>query len=694
MIHNKLFSRASNHGLAAGLLAWVFLLAAIATGRAAPARNEQAPDWLHSLVGVSLPKYPDDTDAVVLLYDETDSVDPNGSVVEHIRVAYKILRSGGRERGTLELNFSSRSKILSMSGWCLTSNGQIFQVREKDAEEKGEFADGGYQDERVKILKVPASEPGNVVGFEYEVRRQLDLLQEEWDFQGDDPVRDSRYTLQAPPGWEFNVRWMHHDPIPVQQDGPNQWHWESRDIPAVDRELAMPPPVSVEGRTVINFFPTDTALRQKTLESWAQFGLWYDHVSAGRRDDSPEIAAKVRELTAQAPTQLDKMRAIANWMQNEIRYYEILIGIGGYQPHPASWVFANRYGDCKDKATLMSTMLKDIGVDSFYVLINADRGVVTRDDPPWDGFNHAILAIRVPTGTKTDDLYATYQDPKLGTLLFFDPTNSDVPLGYIPSYLQANFGALVTDDGGELVELPLLPPQTNRLIRAAKFVLGSDGSLQGAVREIRWGYPATERRAEIHDITTANPLDTVLETYISEFVPGAVLNRSEVQNLDDRAGFLIFDYSFAARSYAQSVGNLLLVRTRVMGEAGNTVLEDTTKVRKYPVELHATVAMSDSFEIAIPPGYVVDELPPPMDAEYPFASYVSKVESDGKVLHYTRTYQIKSVVIPNKRPGRPQEILRTGRPGRKQQCRPEARGQLRAAQPGIAPFAQSFEFPH
>ena len=311
-------------------------------------------------------------------------------------------------------------------------------------------------------------------------------------------------------------------------------------------------------------------------------------------------------------------------------------------------------------------MLKDIGIDSYYVLINHERGVIGANDPPWDGFDHAILAIRLPTGMKTDELYATYQDPKLGTLLFFDPTNPDVPLGYIPWYLQANYAALVTDDGGELVELPLLPPQSNRQIRAAKFVLGSDGSLQGAVREIRWGYPATESRAEIRDTTTAHPVDTLLESYISEFVPGAVLNRSEIQNLDDKAGFLILDYSFAARSYAQSVGNLLVVRTRVLGEAGNTVLEDTTKPRKYPVALPATVAMSDSFEIAIPPGYVVDELPPPMNAAYPFASYVSKVESDGKVLHYTRTYQIKSVVVPTEDTGRLQEILRTGRPGPKQ----------------------------
>jgi transglutaminase-like putative cysteine protease len=649
-MHNKLFSKTNKRGLAAGLLTCVSLLAAVAPGRAAPARNEQAPDWLHSLANVALPKYPDDTDAVVLFRDETDSIDPNGGVVEHVRIAYKILRSGGRDRGIRGLESDSRSKILSMSGWCVASNGQTFQVSEKDSVELSDFPEGGgYQDLRVKVLKIPASDPGNIVGFDFEVHKQLDLLQEGWDFQGDDPVRDARYTLQVPPGWEYKIRWTHHDEIPAQQDGANQWHWEVRNVPAVDKEKDMPPEESVEGRAVIDFFPTDPAIRQKTLDSWAQFGLWYDRLAAGRRNDSPDIAAKVRELTAQAPTTLDKMRAIADWMQGQIRYYEIQIGIGGYQPHPASWVFANRYGDCKDKATLMSTMLKDVGIDSYYVIINAERGVVGPDDPPWNGFDHVILAIRVPTGTPTGELYATYQDPKLGTLLFFDPTNPDVPLGYIPTYLQANYGMLVADDGGELVELPLLPPQTNRLIRAAKFVLDPDGSLRGVAREIRWGALATDRREEIHYSTKANPVDAVLESYISKFVPGAVLNQSAVQDLDDKSQTLILDYSFTAKGYAQNAGDLLLVRTRVMGEAGNTVLEDTTKLRKYPVALRATEAISDSFEIAIPPGYVVDELPPPTNADYPFASYVSKVESDGKVLHYTRTYQVKSVVVPMER---------------------------------------------
>jgi hypothetical protein len=623
---------------------------AVATGRGAPARNPDVPDWLHSLAGVSLPKYPDETDAVVLLRDETDSVEPDGNIVEHIRIAYKILRSGGRSRGTLITGFDNRSKILSLNGWCLSSNGQIFQVGEKDAVEHGLIMEGvGYEDERIKVLKVPAPDPGSIVGFEFEKRLKPDLLQEGWDFQRDDPVRDSRFTLQLPAGWEYKVRWMHHDEIPEQQDGPNQWHWELRDIPAVVTEPDMPPEESVEGRAVVDFFPSDLAIRQKTLDSWKQFGLWYDRLLVGRRDDSPDIAAKVRELTAQAPTQLDKMRAISDWMQSQIRYFAIEIGVGGYQPHPASWIFANRYGDCKDKATLMSTMLKDIGVDSYYVIINHERGVVGPDDAPWDGFDHAILAIRLPAGIPTQGLYATYQHPKLGTLLFFDPTNENVPLGYLPWYLQANYGMLVTDDGGELVELPLLPPTTNRQIREARFALGSDGSLRGAVREIRWGNPATVRREQIHDATSANSLDTVLESFLSRFVPGSVLISSSAQNLDDKDGNLILDYQFTAQNYAQSVGNLLLVRPRIMGEAGNMVLEDETKPRKYPVDLRATEAISDSFEIVIPPGYVVDELPPPLNADYPFASYTSKVESDGKVLHYTRMYQVKSVVVPTER---------------------------------------------
>jgi len=74
------------------------------------------------------------------------------------------------------------------------------------------------------------------------------------------------------------------------------------------------------------------------------------------------------------------MQVLASFVQNDIRYVAIELGIGGHQPHPAAEVFSHRYGDCKDKVTLLSTMLKEIGVESYYVLINTERGRSLRTD--------------------------------------------------------------------------------------------------------------------------------------------------------------------------------------------------------------------------------------------------------------------------------------------------------------------------
>jgi len=93
--------------------------------------------------------------------------------------------------------------------------------------------------------------------------------------------------------------------------------------------------------------------------------------------------------------------------------------------------------------------------------------------------------------------------PTLERLLFFDPTNEYVPLGYLPSYLQDNYGLVVTSEGGELLSLPLLPPSTNRLIRTAKFSLDATGNLSGEVREMRWGGPAADDREEFQEAPPA-----------------------------------------------------------------------------------------------------------------------------------------------------------------------------------------------
>ncbi len=158
-------------------------------------------------------------------------------------------------------------------------------------------------------------------------------------------------------------------------------------------------------------------------------GRWYNGLTAGRREATPAMKQKVADLTAHSRTQLEKMKAIATFMQVEVRYVAITLGIGGQQPHPANEIFDKRFGDCKDKATLMSTMLKEIGVDSYYVIINTERGSVSEKTPAAVGdFNHVVLAIRLPKAWTTRACWLPSSIRGWGGCCFLIPPTRLLPL--------------------------------------------------------------------------------------------------------------------------------------------------------------------------------------------------------------------------------------------------------------------------
>jgi len=557
---------------------------------------------------------------------------------------YRILRSSGRDRGVFDVSFNKDTKILSMKAWSLPAGGgKEYEVKEKDAVETQLTEGELYSDTRRRILRIPASEPGATVAYEYEQRERPYVLQHIWWFQTLDPVLQSRFFLQLPPGWRYTAVWIHHDSVAPQEDGNNQLHWDLANISGVEEEPEMPPRQSIEGRMVVNYLqPSGSSAN--SMDSWRDVGKWYVSLATDRRLASQEIKQKVSDLTAGSKDTLSKVRALANFVQQDIRYVAIEIGIGGYQPHPAESVFVNRYGDCKDKATLLAAMLHEIGIDSFYVLVNTRRGVLAPDYPPGLDFDHVILAISLPGDAQDTDLLAIVNHPQYGRLLLFDPTSTLTPLGYLPSIEQANYGLLATPDGGELIRMPLLPAYANRLGRVAHLTLSADGSVAGSVEELRLGESAEFSRSQL---LAAQGKDRakVIESFLGSFLPGLTLTKASVGNLDAYDKMLVLDYQFVAPNYAQSAGDLLLVRPRVLGARVSTILEE--KERKYGIEFDTATLQTDLFELTVPQGYVPDELPPPLKIEYDFATYSSKVEMvGGNVLRYTRTYQIKDVVIP------------------------------------------------
>jgi predicted transglutaminase-like cysteine proteinase len=605
-----------------------------------------APQWMHTAANASLPTYDDKTDSVLLYSSTAVTVISPDKIKTTVREAYKILRPNGRKRGFVHVVFNPQTKVKSLHGWCIPAQGKDYEVKDKDAIEVSLDLDGAelISDTKYKVVQIPASDPGNIVGYEYELEEHPFFLQNEWEFQEQDPVRESHYSLQLPPGWEFKASWVNHSEVKPTESGNNSWQWTVNDVQPIRTEPEMPPVEGVMGQMIVTFFPVG-GKAETGFAAWDDMGKWYSTLLAGRVDASPEIKQQVATITTGKTTQLAKMQTIAQFVQHDIRYVAIELGVGGWQPHPAPEIFAHRYGDCKDKATLTRSMLHEIGVDSYHVIINTERGSVTKETPPHNGFNHAIVAVRLSEGLNDPSLIAVMQHPKLGRILFFDPTDEMTPFGQIRGSLQANYALLVTPDGGELTALPQQPSAMNSIERTGKLTLDEKGTLTGDIKEVRLGERAAAERWAQRTVTKDSDRIKPIEILLSHSLSQFQITHASVLNMTATNKPFGFNYSLQSPDYAKNAGGLLLVRPRVLGSKSYGFLE-TKEPRKFPIEFEGPARDTDNFEITIPAGYIVDDVPPPVDADYDFASYHSKTEVKGNVIDYQRTFEVKELSVP------------------------------------------------
>ncbi len=619
---------------------------AFACMHATAAWAASAPDWMRAQVSVPVPAQDEETDAVVLYSDTELTVQASGKMKRLERRVYKILRSNGESYGTVLAAFGPQSQITSIHGWSIPAQGKDFEVKDRDIIETAlSNVDGGelISDVRRKVTQIPASVPGNIVGYEIERDMSPYEMTDEWDIQDIVPVLQARYTVRLPPSWSYKVFWLNHDESAATEVAPGQWRWMVSDLKPVKLERQMPPWQGIAARMVLSLQPPGG--KGGGFQSWQEVGTWYGGLTNGRRDASRPLRQKVQQLTASATDPLAKMQALAAFVQSDIRYVAIELGVGGVQPHPASEVLTHGYGDCKDKVTLLSSMLKEIGIESHYVLINTERGSVAAGTPPNMGFNHAIIAIQLQAGVDTAQLPAAIKHKTLGPLLFFDPTHPLISLGYLPGALQANYGMLVLPAGGELLALPQTSSALNGVARTAKLTLDENGTLNGDVRESWTGDGAAGQRFSLRaaqqDVDQIKPIESMLAHSLSTFkvLHATVANR----RFADKP--LIWDYTVEIPRYPRNAGDLLIIRPRVLGSMSSGLLE-TKEPREHPIEFEAPVRNTDVFEITVPAGYVPDSLPKAVNEDLGSIAYRSSTTFAGSVLRYTRTLEVKELSVP------------------------------------------------
>lgn len=632
------------------LVIWIFIAAAPLRA----AKQDPVPDWVTAAAAQKLPGYPDNTNAVVLLDEITYTVSPDGTAVEHCRHVVKILRPEGRDEGLVSIPFDQGDKILSLHVWSIGPDGHQYALKDRELGEAGYGADEMLlNSEKMMTADPPGRDPGGVIAYEYEQRMRPYLTEDTWFFQGDIPALNESYTLVLPPGYTFGTVWAHHaEEKPADLEN-QRWRWDMNNVRAInlERVLLRPAEASLAGRMTVHYAGPGIAVA--TDGTWQSIGEWYQALSKDRLASTPEIAAKAAELTAGKTDFYDKAEAIADFVQTGIRYVAIELGIGGYQPHFAGDTFRNRYGDCKDKATLLSAMLSSVGIHAALVMVDTSRGVVDPDAPSIVG-DHMIAAIEVPEGYRSPRLHSVITAKNGRRYLIFDPTWEKTPFGQLEYNLQGSYGLLLEGADSQIVQFPLLAPELNTVERTGSFKLAADGSLVGTITEKRFG-DVSENRRRLYTAADAKEQSKFLDRVLGQDFGSFAVSGFKVENVSALDKDLTTSFGITADGYARNMGTLLVLRPRVIGSDGPEVDQ---KPRHVPINLYETVQVKDDFSIALPAGYAVDETPDPVNVDMGFAAYQSSSTVKDNVLHYTRTYTVRQITLPADKYGDVQKLAR------------------------------------
>src|SRR5271154_3438493 len=251
-----------------------------------------------------------------------------------------------------------------------------------------------YTDYRQKHITVPGLRPGEVLEYDMVTVIHTPLAAgqfwADYDFDKTSIMLDEQLDLDVPADRPLKLKSKPGmDPKVTEANGRRTYHWTSSHLEREDDSKDKDKDKKKKKKRPDDDRPD---VQLTTFVSWEQIGRWYASLEKDRRAPSPEVRAKAEELTKGLDTDLDKVQALYDFVAKNFRYVSLSLGVGRYQPHAAGDVLHDQYGDCKDKHTLLASLLEAEGMHASSVLINSSRKL-DPDVPSPSQFDHVITML-------------------------------------------------------------------------------------------------------------------------------------------------------------------------------------------------------------------------------------------------------------------------------------------------------------
>ena len=314
-----------------------------------------------------------------------------------------------------------------------------------------------------KHVPVKGLEPGDVL--EYSVRWQVETplaAGQFWfghSFLKSAIVLDEQLEISVPSDREVTFKSQNVQPTIREEKGRRMYAWktsnhENRNI---EKEREAQSYDAIRGQ----MRGPDVLI--SSFRTWEEVGRWYESLQKEKVQPSPDVKAKAEELTKGLRDDDSKLHAIYNYVSLRYHYVGIALGVGRYQPHAATEILANQYGDCKDKHTLLAALLSAVGIRAYPALISS-RVTVDPDVPMPAQFDHVISVV-----------------PQGNSLTWMDTTPEVTPMGYLLTNLRGKPALVIMPDKVAFQTTPANSPLDSKYTSTTTAKLGVDGTLQAHV---------------------------------------------------------------------------------------------------------------------------------------------------------------------------------------------------------------------
>lgn len=599
-----------------------------------PAVSILKPDVSHIIANSpTASEYPD-ADVLILFNHFSHDVLSTGQSRYTTHQVVKLLNKRGIQKyGDIAIPYQPNSQNIGVNiARTIDPDGNVHLPPDEaynDVTPPGLLSYNLYSDQLWRVISMVGLKPGVCIEYQVTLEDKTENVpgNKTWitggyNFQSSEVTLETAFALRIPK--EYEIEWKTDNfeiepSISYEEDERVLYIWQSGKMPALELEEGMPHINDIAPR-----------LSYSSILSWDAVYKWYKDLVKGRYATDEIIQKSVEKLTKDLLTEDAMIRAIYHFVAKQIRYVGIELGQSAYQPSAASEVIQNQYGDCKDKTTLLISMLDIVGITAYPVMVSTSPNErVDTDLPSLSQFNHMIAAI-----------------PKdNGEYIWLDTTSSTCSYGDLPYMNQGRVGFLIGDTQGIFVEIPVYPAEKNKLVSNTKLWLNSGEGIRGKIDILLSGQYSLNARWKYGQVSPIKWKET-LATELSQLFPNISIDDASISELDNPDTPVKIAIDFHVGKYVIHLNQQTLLPLPIdeFAEYAEIVAAEE---RTYPLELGYPMKIEKTIEIHFPDEFTA-VLPKDIKHATNFAEMERQYSNVDDSVFYRLDYTLKQRTIPVK----------------------------------------------